>query len=1054
MPPGLLFPHYLFGSKPAAPLVLYSVVFSRKAIGLLLPGMMALPGRVLMEPDGLATAIAELFTLDPNAKDPSAYRWFLENFLTAHYRTQLAGFLQTAETTVRGFHKPNPDLQSALLRYLEAVKLVVRVHVPPLQAWSMADPLSRDTQGTCTEDVALFDLRPALGDPPAADASLALDPSVSKLASKYVMISATDRSPEYLEMNVGTGELIRDFVGNSDAVARYRARVTTGTALRVFLLTEQDVFESCLIRLPEDRTANAERNLLGGRYLLPVTPLALALFGAEQLAEALSVEEVGREADGSRPVKVTLKLSFAGAELGLLANPFVTIQKNYWTENGTLLDAAAPDAFALWPDFIVEGTAADMPTLAFQATSTKTADGPPQIRAKDLLSRPDLVARLEAATRNVKWPLGLAGVGQYPGRAKPIIEPSATAHEMLHTRTSGEAIQFAAGPGARGLFLRHTSAWGRRVEDRQTGIVGIDFGTSSTTVAFRLGNGDPTNLLFPHVANPFRISDNPNDSDYLNASRFFLPPAASLPTPFPSVLQLRTRYSDNDETPVLRARIPFPNSNNPQQLQEMIRNWPPDTVMECNLKWADEDERGKVVEQLLYCVLLLAFGHARDLQLASGDIEWRFTLPKVMSGKKRSRFKEDARAALRRLLGSNMNPAKALFFWESASVHAFIRWNREVAPKPFMATVDIGGRSTDICISSGGRLLADGSANFAGRAMLVNLWADRWAEYEALVKDVLESSTRAAQNGKTAQPVQPPSQPAGRPNIVEEKRRDAQVALVELQLGQPNFDLEHYVKDAVRVEKNALLKSTALRIQFSYLALIYFLIFHGLDPIIEQGNLPEETKALLKISPGLAVFLGGRGSRLISLFCQNKDRSGLAFGVEVEQWLARIGLQGATYEVATTREKAKQEVALGCLQLRADDGAATATDDGLEGGNRHVFPEAPPAQIMHAAEGPAPFGDPTATLWNGKGTFEAFCKDLVAQNTLGDHAKPVLTQRRIDESRQAAADGMSQPDVEAYVGFKGFDEVRPHDPLKCPRRRFLLQLNAFLDLWDKPGRLA
>jgi hypothetical protein len=1003
----LQWPHEIFGTSPNRPVTIAAVLHQRETVGLLLPGMLTLPGRALVS-SNRSPAVAGLeFPLEqvnmPVVDRPGYYR----RWLTPRRLVEVEKFLgKTGENLAAWQDRGLRQLADRLLEFRRDVTAAIEGRQPRGGSWIP----TTDFDAWHLEEhspIKLFgyEFRPEQEE----RAIVRVRPEISDRASRplldLVLVSERVESLDYAGLSVSADMLVRDLAGRILS-PQTREKLAQANTL---VISEAELFEPVLLRLAGGKRYDGHGALAG--YLLPLTPLALAILGPRGMLDRLSLYEEAQDT-----IQITLKLPLAAVSV-----PEVSLTRVY--RQGEIRDVGEPDSFAVWPDFSIPDASRSehpIPTLVHQFLRTRDAgesgyaSAAQRFRATHLLSCAALRTQFETLCQNRAMqakPPRLQPTADENGAALMMLQTQFGPQELLFIQDAAEAIRCGVDDTA-ALLLVDRRKIAMRASTTDTFTVAIDFGTSSTTLAFRRNDRIHSGDMAPHVWLPFHEkavqeareggSNLEGLSSYTYPADHFIPPIESIRVPFLSILQVRR---DIDETrrpePLLGGRIPLQHEPGTGNLTEQILRPTPGTEIEVNLKWDERPKQRELARHFLREVMLLALGYARGLGAAPDNISWRLSLPMLMrDGRLEGTFKEDAQAAYRTAMGKLARPDRLEHPYESDAIFWYLVHQQKAAP--ITAILDVGGRTTDFAIVRLNRRSTHGSADLAGRLMLVDFWVERWAEFGRLAGNLKDMSMAAALQNATT--------------------HYERTALIDILLNDRNEPLEALLSANGRGQGDPLLHATRLRVQLGFLGLMYFLVHYGLAMLGRQRR--------VDVTQPVGVFVCGNGSKLFTSFCVDTDASRQPFVAKVESWLRTCGFADPNIGFEVTRDP-KREVAIGGLMWQAmeDDPVDTRTPVGAKPGfseQSTTFP--PPPQQPHNP-GIADFCEAVGDYFGG------FLPSLADPGVVSAIvAKNSVDMRFLDERHR---------------GFVGFDPVSitPGDAYKPetdPRRRFMIDLKALL----------
>jgi hypothetical protein len=554
------------------------------------------------------------------------------------------------------------------------------------------------------------------------------------------------------------------------------------------------------------------------------------------------------------------------------------------------------------------------------------------------------------------------------------------------------------------------------VVDQMRCRAAIDFGTTNTTVAVRYGDvEEPARTgLAPHVWLPLdqgalsELRHDPTAMERFAGVRDvpfnFIPPLGEITTPFLTLLEVRAGLES--AVPLARSRIPFVRGMGVREIAERIRRADDLRISHAfGLKWNSEGERRDYVCDFLFQVMLHVIVDARARGIDPQTIEWRVTRPRTLPKDIQVRFKEEATQALRRALGrSNKDTPKIEFYWESRCVFHYLIRKQPQDLAHVVVTFDVGGRSTDISVQNGSKLLWDGSVTLAGQAILVDYWCQHWDKLVQLLDELEGASTISGSDLASIV-----STFARESHTGGAMQAEAQLkALVELMLNDTELAQELWEQPRSPSD-DGLIARTWERARLALLGFVYLTIHFVLAPLRQSGDINAERNVTL--------FFGGRGSRIFRYLCCKPGSDELVDQDLVNRWLNGVGFACDERAVSFSLHP-KIEVALGALDAPVEDGEKNSAGPGLE-----LAQVAPPNHHDFEQHQPG---------------LSDFCKQVASQfETL-----PALA----DAPRKRAVQGYLLQG-ELQNAFSAGDSATAK--IEQVRREFVLGLTAILKLYDQ-----
>ncbi|WP_159350012.1 acetate and sugar kinases/Hsc70/actin family protein [Roseomonas harenae] len=439
-------------------------------------------------------------------------------------------------------------------------------------------------------------------------------------------------------------------------------------------------------------------------HLLPLSPFLLALLDGPALGRACRLIAGG---EGT-----TLHLA-----LTLESGGTVTLSRLYPDEESL----EPPLVLSVWPNFRASWWRLH---LGFTSASVSIQFTPTGLLSKDGIRR-----RFEAND-------GFSAVAAARALLAGDVTAAGETTWLRDDRSEAQGIHQLPGP-AEAAVLEY-----RRSDERQVAgllllplpepapsaasgraTVGIDFGTTNTSVYLQLPGGEtaPLRIAARHVA---AYSDADQGRDLLD--REFLP-ATDVGIPFQTILRVRRGLGRVDGERIFRdALIYFA-----QRRQSAIAHFGGTAEgLDFNLKWSREVDAPKRIELFLTEVALLALAEAGARGVQPGAVAFRFSFPEAFRPWQLTGFQQAARNAVRLAVETvtgerTRTDPPVEFRTESVSTALYFIHRRNVPPPEGLVSFDIGGGTTDVAVVQQRTLGAEplawrGSFELAGRALLID----------------------------------------------------------------------------------------------------------------------------------------------------------------------------------------------------------------------------------------------------------------------------------------------------------------------------------------------
>ena len=233
--------------------------------------------------------------------------------------------------------------------------------------------------------------------------------------------------------------------------------------------------------------------------------------------------------------------------------------------------------------------------------------------------------------------------------------------------------------------------------------VGVDFGTTNTTVYVNRGDG-PEPVSFADRLRPITLP--PDQTRLTGVNGWFLPPCEQK-TPFPTLYQdLHDQKSGAGSAPkaLLDGHIFYVNEVSYSGYKQNELNT---EEIYSDLKWSDNPEDRKLIESFLDQLARQIRVEARAHKVS--DIEWSYSVP--------TSFSESQRSSIRRIWNKIIDDS-AQEKTESLSTAAYFLDAQEAPMATGAICIDIGGASADIAIWQNYEMRLQTSVLLAGREIL------------------------------------------------------------------------------------------------------------------------------------------------------------------------------------------------------------------------------------------------------------------------------------------------------------------------------------------------
>lgn len=654
------------------------------------------------------------------------------------------------------------------------------------------------------------------------------------------------------------------------------------------ILTPDDFFQPRLIEVrsesdTEDFSYHPHKAL--GRFLLPLTPLAMLLAPPWELVRRMALEE---DEDGA---VVSLAVTLSDGD----RNERRCIIRRRFASNAVLRRAAEPPALALWPDFSARDwrhylihqqsrqssfeVVGAVTGRAVASTLSELAGDPGEPDAPALDTSPAAraaFADLSASQRD-------AGVRQ----------------TVFRYDSAPEALVCRVGDQTGLLLLEMRSA--PPVDQEERWRIAVDYGTTNTSLAVRRLNTDSRAVrlplsdrtLLPFVADP---ANRKTHRSFLRARYDFISPETVEP-PFLTLLRQRTVEMQSDSLTGGAYAIVFATD---LDWLDQLRDFPGRYMF--SRKW--QPGATSAVEAFVDQVTLQACAEARASGVALENIVWSFTLPASLY--------EDIAATFQTIVRKRLEPLHSVrerrgdlvdFPLESSAALRYMTLYSTSSVGAVRVVLDVGGHSTDIAIFSlgGEGPIWEGSVEIGGRDILIDDWIDerkgeRWDAARALL-ETYSSAMDSAMGAALRDALE---------TLEDEERRRIVLELIVNRKGLPSAEDAESVAGAEAADLIRRLDARA-----------HFVLFGLTEYVMRVLRMLEDCGREVKGTVGLNFC--GRGSRLL----QRAYLAAQSVDPESFSRFAAVARRGDASTPRTTAVSfsdpghAKLEVAIGAAAMAA-----------------------------------------------------------------------------------------------------------------------------------------
>lgn len=518
----------------------------------------------------------------------------------------------------------------------------------------------------------------------------------------------------------------------------------------VLLLRPSDLFTDEALRM-ESATADAHTGPLAP-WVLPLTPLALALIDAENLKDAVAIE-TGRDPNLGQWTRCVLTLRLTSGGAHRVEKVFSEFPDHAPGGGGRLLKMDGEDEFnpsdtlAIWPNFT---SARWRHHFLFSETDARIDLSPLMAVSAGLVAAD--ILRPEQVDERMRALQGWAAMDEgfltqtRLGDLVSTIPHAQDAHApwLERLRFSDEdgvvgelqrlraidAIAFARPDGAGrryvGLLLVRRPPAPEPEAEEEAVSVAIDFGTTGTVAQVRIGEAYQDMALLPRVVFPAQNADSANAAGQTGASSaldsFF--PLAPVSTPAPTVVltrRMRGRAADISFGSFGFDEMGFTHMAYFEEGLGQTLDNARQGLLTYGLKWGVG--KRPVAKRFLRQLVLMLAAELTARGLRPEAARWCFSYPEAFTNVERSSFRRNAvQAALDEVFGGDV--VEPILYSESM---AFLEHFADRAlsdhgddDKPILA-LDIGGGSCDVVLSSRKQLIWRNSFPIGGQVFFTDI---------------------------------------------------------------------------------------------------------------------------------------------------------------------------------------------------------------------------------------------------------------------------------------------------------------------------------------------
>jgi hypothetical protein len=727
-----------------------------------------------------------------------------------------------------------------------------------------------------------------------------------------------------------------------------------------------DLFTSAVVQIDGEPLVSETGNLRNFAY--PLTPLVLTLLDPAALRQAISVEPAGD--------RVTVKLSLprAGTEGNI---DLIREYRRGGDAAGKIIDKTLPEAIDLWPNVSLPGWTWNFGFFAgnTQLGNAVAIDGYASLRAIQSVLKQEAPSRKASAVEKLGATLRTprAGIGGAEGWDKVDLRtnesPPGYRLEVHRIYEYPEAILLRSDRSeGDGLILTRPLRDLRPGNLPNSAVVGIDFGTTNTTVYSRIRDKEPARVdLKRRYWSPRGDNLPPKSDEQGSILKVYneLFPRSGRVVPFLTALRDRTSKVPSgplQNVPVLAATV-FLESDANRYIEEIIKLIPTMAqknggraieTLEFNLKWSSVNWDRRL-NLYLSQIVLQSVIELLDLNVSPAAIGWRFSYPEAFDPGKTARFKEQTRDLVHRIyeaLGDDLRPRDqngrptlpaVTADKESVSAARFFVAKSDGGSDPgHVVTIDVGGGTADISIWHERQLVWRSSIGLAGKAMLVDYIGRR----SGILRDLLIAKGETTANGHL-------EAVASLKDI--ENYKNAAEAVLNSSIGRDLFTARHLMS---RDSGLNLAQSGPVIIRRTKLAFGAILYYIGLAyrSLRDQKDANGEPLLPISGSSDLRIYVGGRASLLISNLFDDQDEKDDFLSL----FTAASGQAFATSAIKFSHLP-KEEVAFG-LVVGGDE-----WNNRYEAKDRARSVAVPAGEVMSGA---LPNGKHDATVYTDMRTFD------------------------------------------------------------------------------------
>jgi hypothetical protein len=453
-------------------------------------------------------------------------------------------------------------------------------------------------------------------------------------------------------------------------------------------------------------------------FLLPLSPLALLFMSPKELVKNCRIKKHGK----GFAVSLTLSLD------STRGNKYEHVISKIYKKDD-VIKKEIPDSMTLWPDFVSTEwqwyfffyvgylPIHFSPRLLFSIANVEKD-------LKSLSSTPDRVVAAKSLLQS----------GNRMSRRLGLLETVAV-HELHLLNNIPEAVVCDAAlqsdiveyvPASErtpmGILIlpapkpveHHNYRWS----------LGIDFGTTNTSVYVRENDGANTGMTF---ANRALVPFDDADEDTLEkALRDFLP-RREVSIPFMTICRDRLLPGkQSDLLPVWNSYIYYV-SNILNAMEDIVSDR--ENAISFNLKWSKRPEDRTRVQLYLSQVVMQCLAEAAARGVKFENIDWNVSHPEAFTRRQLSAFLNIFASAIKTAQGQqvggeeNQRPVNITRRTESLSTALYFISKSKAAFTENAITIDIGGGTSDISIWQSQKLLWRSSVEFAGRQIFIDFLA-------------------------------------------------------------------------------------------------------------------------------------------------------------------------------------------------------------------------------------------------------------------------------------------------------------------------------------------